>query len=338
MSTGPEPQVGSRYVAVDVARGLAILAMVAYHAAWDADFLGLAPTGFFEGWGWVWFRAGILGSFLFLVGVGLVLAHGHGFRARPFLRRLFLVAAGAGLVTAVSALAFRQHMIVFGVLHCIAVSSVLALPFLRLPWIANAVAAIAVIAAAGFVIPAFDEPALGWIGFMASPPASRDFVPLSPWFGVVLAGIAAAQHGWPQKLAANWQPANKGARWLALGGRRSLAIYLLHQPLLFLVLAGIAFAVLPAGKLSLGGGGAIHSAAYARSFTGACQRRCVEGGLSATQCAAYCQCMLIAVRRNFTATDLNPKTITPQNRTRLRALGRQCLARGSLGSGGSAPK
>ena len=79
-----------------------------------------------------------------------------------------------------SALAFRQHMIVFGVLHNIALSSLLALPFLRLPWPATALAGAAIIAAGTLSFAPFDTLALGWIGFMELPPASRDFVPLVP--------------------------------------------------------------------------------------------------------------------------------------------------------------
>jgi len=301
--------------------------MVIYHAAWDADFLGLAPSAFFVGWGWDWFRFAILGSFLFLVGVGLQLGHGQGFRAKTFWRRFGLVAGGAALVTLASMLAFRQHMIVFGVLHNIAVSSLLALAFLRLPWAVTALAAAAVIAAGQLVIPAFDTPLLGWIGFMETPPASRDFVPLAPWFGVVLAGVAVARLGVPAKRAAGWQPRMAVARWLTLAGGRSLAIYLLHQPVIFLVLVGIAALALPRADFSWSGGGAVNSSAYGRSFKSACRRNCVAGGLSATPCAAYCQCMLSAVRRELAAADLNPKTISPRDYARLRALGRQCLKR-----------
>ena len=329
-STNPapgDPAAKPRYAAIDAARGVAIAAMVIYHAVWDADFLGLAPPALFTGWGWEWFRFAILGSFLFLVGVGLQLGHGQELRAKAFVRRFLLVAGGAALVTAASMLAFPQHVIVFGVLHNIAVSSVLALAFLRLPWTVTALAAAAAIAAGQLVVPIFDTPLLGWIGFMETPPASRDFVPLAPWFGVVLAGVAVARLGAPGKGLARWQPRLVLGRLLVLAGRRSLAIYLLHQPLIFLVLMGIAALALPQGHVSWSGGGALNSAAYGRSFGGACRRNCVAGGLSAAACAAYCQCMLNAVRRELAAADLNPKTITPRDRARLQALGRQCLKR-----------
>ncbi len=322
MTTAHQP----RSAALDIARGLAIAMMVVYHAAWDADFFGLAPRGFFAGWGWDWFRYAILSSFLLLVGVGLVLAHGEGFRARRFWRRLVPIAVCAGLITLASALAFPRHMIVFGVLHCIAVSSLLGLAFLRLPWLITGLAGVAVIAAGALSFAAFDTPFVGWIGFRETPPASRDFVPLVPWFGVVLLGMALARlrRLLPATDTAG-KPGARAGRGLAFAGRHSLLVYMAHQPVLFLAMAGIAALTLPQGTASWTGN-AVYSAAYARSFTAACRRSCQRGGLSASACAAYCQCMLNQVRRALPSADLDPRTISPENRARLRALGRQCLA------------
>jgi uncharacterized membrane protein len=151
-------------------------------------------------------------------------------------------------------------------------------------------------------------------------------VPLVPWFGVVLLGMALAR--WRRPLPAkdsDRQPASIAGRGLAFAGRRSLLVYMAHQPVLFLAMAGIAALTLPQGT-AWWTGNAVQSAAYARSFTAACRRSCVRGGLSASACAAYCQCMLNQVRRELATADLDPRTISPENRARLRALGRQCLA------------
>jgi len=83
--------------------------------------------------------------------------------------------------------------------------------------------------------PAFDRRALGWIGFMAAKPVTEDYVPLFPWMGVLFLGIALGHLLVRTDFRAIMSLAPL-PRWLAFLGRHSLAIYLLHQPLLFALL------------------------------------------------------------------------------------------------------
>jgi uncharacterized membrane protein len=241
-----------------------------------------------------------------------------------------MVAACAAAITGVSALVFPQQLIFFGVLHAIAVSSVLGLAFVRLAWYWPALAGIAIVTLAEISLPAFDTRWLGWIGFMPEPPNSRDYVPLFPWLGVLLLGLAGGRlaqgSGVPSGGLAGYSPSFAGARWLAAGGRNSLAVYMAHQPILFAVLFGVAWLGAGGGPApSLLGGRAIDSPAYARSFTGACRKTSVQGGLAPGQSAAYCQCMLSALRRRFTAADLRPDSVTKATRAELRRLATKCV-------------
>src|SRR5215210_2310772 len=77
-----------RFDAIDAARGAAIVAMISYHFAWDLSYLRLIATPVAIHPVWRWYAHVIAGSFLFLVGVGLALAHGRGFRAKAFVPRL----------------------------------------------------------------------------------------------------------------------------------------------------------------------------------------------------------------------------------------------------------
>src|SRR3954451_7604505 len=91
----PSPKL-PRIAAIDVARGVALVAMATYHFSWDLEFFGyLDPGTTAHGALRVSARC-IASSFLFLVGVSLFLAHGNGVRWRPFLIR-FAMVAGAGL-------------------------------------------------------------------------------------------------------------------------------------------------------------------------------------------------------------------------------------------------
>jgi uncharacterized membrane protein len=68
-----------------------------------------------------------------------------------------------------------------------------------------------------------------------------DYRPLFPWFGVVLLGLFAGNvfygDGKRPALLAGKAPA--AARPLLPPGRNSLFIYLIHQPILILLLAGL---------------------------------------------------------------------------------------------------
>ena len=73
--------------------------------------------------------------------------NGGGIRWRSFLIRLARIGGAALLITGATWFAFPQSYIFFGILHCIALSSVLALPFLFVPAPLVALAAALVIAA-----------------------------------------------------------------------------------------------------------------------------------------------------------------------------------------------
>ena len=253
-ATGPMPRDPAalafgapRIETVDAARGAALLAMAVYHFSWDLSFLQLAAIPVATDPGWRWFARIIAGSFLFLVGVSLVLAHGERVRWRSFLKRLAIVSAAAAGVTVATWFAFPLAYIYFGILHCIALSSVLALPFLRLPWWAALAAAAAVFAIAEIgASELFNRWPLLWTGLSTRVPFSNDYVPIFPWFAMVLAGVAAARLLAPwfrEGAIARWSPVGPLGRALTFAGRHSLAIYLLHQPLLLAVLVPLAWII-----------------------------------------------------------------------------------------------
>jgi uncharacterized membrane protein len=331
VSRGPTP-AAQRLIALDLMRGVGIIFMVIYHGFWDADFFSLLPSGMFGGPFWIWFRYLILGSFLVAAGISLAIAHDRGMRRRRFIRRLLIVAVSAVAITGLSYFAFPDELIFFGALHVIAVSSVIGLAFVGLPWYWPALAGVAILAATPLSISAFDTNWLGWIGFMPEPPISRDYAPLFPWLGLLLLGMAATRLAIGSGVLtggfARWAPRSTGVHWLAVSGRNSLLIYMVHQPILFTMLFGVAWLSAGEGSTpSLLGGRAIDTPAYERSFTDACRKNSQRGGLAPGQSAAYCQCMLNAVRQRFTAAELMPDKVTPATRTELRRLGGQCIKR-----------
>jgi uncharacterized membrane protein len=278
----------ARYQLLDLMRGVAILAMVTFHVAWDLYYFGYSEVDVTQVLGWVVFQKAILSSFLLLVGMGLVLGHGDGVRWRAFWRRWAFLVVAALLTTAGTYWMFPDYFVFFGVLHAIALFSLMALPFLRLPWPLTAVIGVAWIAA-NFLWndPVFEQRSLAWIGFWPTSPPTSDVVPVFPWFGVVLLGVALMRLLLASPVIAPLQawrseaPALRGLAWL---GRWSLPFYLVHQPVLIGLLYGLmllqnpAVAPPPVGDVA--------------GFTASCNASCGANGWAAGQCEAYCSCAL----------------------------------------------
>ncbi|HEY5862841.1 MAG TPA: heparan-alpha-glucosaminide N-acetyltransferase, partial [Casimicrobiaceae bacterium] len=168
---------------------------------------------------------------LLLAGVSLVLADRAGVPPARFWRHVTEVAGCALLVSAGSYALFPKTFIWFGVLHAIAISLIVARPFARQPALAAAIGCAVIAAGTLLAHPAFDNRALGWIGFMTAKPYTEDYVPLFPWTGVVFVGIALG-HFLAHRSFAPIAALNRAPQWLAALGRHTLLIYMIHQPIL----------------------------------------------------------------------------------------------------------
>jgi len=288
MDSEEAPPTRPRLELVDAARGVAILAMVVYHLAWDLSYYRLISTDVTTHPAWVLFQRSILSSFLVLVGVSLVLAHGKSMRWPGFWRRMAVLVAAALAVTAGTYWMFPDYFVYFGILHAIALFSLLALPFLRLaPILVLAGAALFVVPALFLSSPLFNTRPLAWIGFWSSQPETTDIVPIFPWFGMALLGVAGARLIPALPLAARiggWRARGKLSRGLIVAGRWSLLIYLLHQPILLgaiTLLSQVQPPVLQPEVLS-----------RAESFVRSCRQTCAENGRTAPYCESYCACAL----------------------------------------------
>ena len=231
-TTQPPP---ARIAGLDALRGIAIVAMIAYHFCFDLRYFGVTRSDFEHDWRWLTARTLILSSFLLIAGVSAVLAQRESLPLARWLRHIAVIAAAALLVSAGSWLMFPRSYIWFGALHAIAVSLLLARPLLDRPALATIVGVAVIASGLAFADPAFDNRALGWVGFMTEKPVTEDYVPLFPWAGVLFVGIAAGHWLTRARFAALAPLARlPGAlRWL---GRHSLIVYLVPQPLMIAAL------------------------------------------------------------------------------------------------------
>jgi uncharacterized membrane protein len=233
-STASEPL--TRIRAIDALRGAAICMMIVYHAAFDLNWFHIISADFNHDRFWLSFRDLIVGSFLLLVGVSLVLASRAAISPRQFWRRIALVGTCAMLVTLGSYVTFPKTFISFGILHCIVVSSILGGPLVRFPRAALVVGIVVIVGGVAIGLPLFDLPWLNWVGLMTHKPATEDYVPLLPWFGVVLVGISIGWWLLERHLHDLRQMSRASPKWLTWLGRHSLLVYMIHQPIMVGVL------------------------------------------------------------------------------------------------------
>jgi uncharacterized membrane protein len=296
--------VKQRFDVVDIARGAALVAMAVYHFTWDLAYFGVvAPQTPFT----PPMRAAslIIGSaFLALAGLSLALAHPAGFRAQPFFRRLLRIGAAAALVSVATYLIAPKTPILFGILDCLFVASLLAAPTLVTPrpWPALALG-VALIAPPLLIrSPAFNAPWLVWLGLGTQDPATLDWRPLMPWGGVLLLGLGLARLAPPLP---DWRARLAPLRGLAFAGRHSLAVYLIHQP----ILIGLLYAALQLTGYS----DRLSAESYART----CRPACVEAGGEIEACERACACVVRDASSVGLAGRLSARSLAAAERERL---------------------
>ena len=214
--------------------------MVVYHFTYDLYAFGGYDVDAVSGF-WARFADATATLFLLLVGVSLAITatRGDGGVRLYLLRGLRVL--GYGMLLTVVFLVFGMGIVAFGILHLIGVSIILAYPFLKLKFINLFLGAS--VFAVGLYIQTGETSGSPWLlpfGIVPGGWIMPDYRPLLPWFGVVLIGLFFGNviygKGRPAALPVG-SPAV--ARPLLPLGRNSLAIYLVHQPLLVALLAAL---------------------------------------------------------------------------------------------------
>ena len=233
----------TRFDRLDGLRGMAMVWMVAFHFFFDLNHFGLLEPrqNFLGDPVWTLQRVAIVSLFLFCAGLGQAVALQAGQPWSRFWRRWAQVAACAVLVSLGSAWMFPNSWISFGVLHGIAVMLIIcriAMSLRAAPWLLWLAGGLVILLPLWLRHPFFDAPALQWTGLVTVKPVSEDYVPVLPWLGVMLWGLAAGQ--WllkhqPAWLSGAWPQSLQGMAYL---GRWPLVVYMLHQPLIMGVLMG----------------------------------------------------------------------------------------------------
>lgn len=235
---------GVRYGEIDALRGTAVVMMVIFHTVFSVSFFGIVAVDVVHGF-WRLFAVATATLFIAIAGVSLSISSARSLQALGAsgvawknIRRgagIFLVGMGITLVTR---LLVPGEYVLFGVLHCIGLSIVLSPLFLRLGR-ANIALGVVVILLAPLVGAGTGPLGLAWLGIHPADFASLDYVPLVPWLGVFLAGVGLGTLLYPGGLRGFRANAGEGPHLepVTFLGRHSLPIYLVHVPVILLVLS-----------------------------------------------------------------------------------------------------
>ena len=241
--------IRNRYPEIDLLRTIAILGMVVYHTAFDlAVFYGWEIAVFVGGWKILARSTAIL--FLLLVGISFVISWGKNTVGqeyscptvffllwKKYLPRGLKIFAWGILISIVTFIINPDTYVRFGILHMIGLSTML-LPFLTPLHSGNFILGIMIIAL-GPVIGQLhaDIPFLLPLGISPRFFSSVDYFPLVPWLGVILVGIGLGSVLYNRNV--RWRPQflDTFPAPLTWPGQNALWIYLLHQPILILILS-----------------------------------------------------------------------------------------------------
>jgi uncharacterized membrane protein len=250
MNVEPTKPAYRRLWEIDTARGIAVIFMICYHFIFDLAFFG-AYAGNMYSSSWQLVARSIGTTFILVMGISLTLRY-HRLEPKLEQKQLFLkylrrgaVLIGLGIViTVVTYLVVGNGFVIFGILHLLGLSMILAFPFLRSRW-ASLAAGIAAIVL-GFYLGSIRvlSPWLLWLGVPQLRRHMVDYYPVLPWFGFALLGAFVGFTLYPggvRRFALPDLSHLAPIRALTYLGRHSLLIYLLHQPILFgvLILVGI---------------------------------------------------------------------------------------------------
>jgi uncharacterized membrane protein len=195
--------------------------MVIFHVTYDLRMFGFNQINFSEGF-WYAFPRLIAGTFLFCLGIALNYTHREKVKASAIVKRLKKLGLSALAVSIGTYIVFPQQWVYFGTLHCILAGSLLGALFVHHRKEALVVMIMILILQYGV---GFD---IKWVSGILQRP-SMDFIPIYPWFWVILLGILVGPYLSRMPIMMKLRT----PKFFDFLGRHSLAIYLIHQPLIF---------------------------------------------------------------------------------------------------------
>ncbi len=223
-----------RIVLFDELRGFTMISMALFHASYDLAYIyGVSMPWFVQGMFQDIWRASISWVFLWLAGWMCSCSHDN-------LRRSVKYALAALLVWVATTIASVDDSVNFGIIFCMAASTFLAaitMPLLRKMPPGISILVCLLLFALFWPVPksTYDISGLAWLGLPGPGFVSGDYYPLVPFFFMYLVGYFSSRFVISHHALPEWIYKEHIAP-LACLGRHALPFYLLHQPIILIVL------------------------------------------------------------------------------------------------------
>lgn len=223
-----------RFWEIDFLRGIAVGMMLIYHFLVDLEYMkpGTAITHTLF---WNSFQKVTASLFLILAGLSMVLRYQ---RYKPSFYAFGLTGIkifGWGcLITIITKLVIPEGYVVFGILHLIGLSMILAYPLIHFKKASLWIGFITIIVGVFINRLTFPFAVFVWLGVTPDYFSSIDYFPLFPWFGLVAMGIFLGHALYSGERPAFHLPDYSSVKlihYICLLGKHTLAIYLIHQPI-----------------------------------------------------------------------------------------------------------
>jgi len=214
---------------LDSLRATALVMMLVSNFVTDLNYFGIMEVEKGDQWWWLARTTAFL--FVSISGISYFLAHQKQYVFSKTFDRTKNLIFWAFAITIITYIFAPSAYVRFGVLHLLALASIVAFPVARKPGYALGI---------GFfllLIPLFPNSNLVWFGLQETGTFAVDYFPLNPWLGIFFIFLAISSKIYPDSkplLNFKWPE-----RWLWFG-RNTLPIYVIHQPVLIglLILSG----------------------------------------------------------------------------------------------------
>jgi uncharacterized membrane protein len=234
-----------RFWELDFMRGLAVIMMVLHHLLYDMYYFGGCSFEVLSGF-WRHFAQATAAIFIILVGISLTLSASKAIM-RGSSDKLYLIFLKRGLkifllgmtITLITYLLIGRGFVLFGVLHFIGASILLAYPFLKLRSFNLFAGLVFILIGLYLQDLTFHFSWLLWLGFIPDNFYTLDYFPIFPWFGLVLIGLYLGNSLYPGRRRNFYLPNLSNfltVKLLINLGKNSLLVYLVHQPALVTIL------------------------------------------------------------------------------------------------------